>query len=185
MEIDSVTESSITHTETNDHSSTTTSATTTLNILDELADRERRSKNLIVYNLIEPSDSKADTPKIKELLNTVFGHDVNLSRISRLGRRNESKPRPLLISFDDVVVKGTLLSQSGKLRNFDQYKNVYLAPDRTKMEQEKHQKLVNELKHRRSNGEQNLAIRNGVIVTVTRRVQPSASNNSSTSTQRS
>ena len=33
-------------------------------------------------------------------------------------------------------------------------------------------KLVNELKQRRSNGEQNLAIRNGSIVVINRRSQP-------------
>jgi len=35
------------------------------------------------------------------------------------------------------------------------------------MERKKHQKLVNELKHRRSNGEQNLTVHNGIIVSVT------------------
>jgi len=184
MEIDSVTEQS-----TGTQAAPTTSAASTMCILDELADRERRSRNLIIYNLSESTDSKADTPKIKDLLNTVFSLDVNLSRVSRLGRKNESKTRPLLISFEDVVARSTLLSHSRKLRNFDQYKNVYLAPDRTKMEREKHQKLVNELKHRRSNGEQNLTIRNGTIVSVTRRSQPSAqlsaSNDASASTQSS
>jgi len=129
------------------------------------------------------ADPKADMPKIKELFNTVFGLDVNLSRVSCLGRKNESKTRPLLITVDDVVARSTFLSHSRKLHNFDQYKNVYLAPDRTKMEREKHQKLVNELKHRKSNGEQNLTIHSGVIVSVSRRSQSSVSNDSSASTQ--
>jgi len=90
--------------------------------------------------------------------------------------RIESKTRPLLIAFDDAVPRSTFLSLTGKLCNFDQYKNVYLAPHSE--EQEKHQKLVSELKHRRSNGEQNLAICNGVIVPVTHGFRSSGSNNS-------
>ena len=62
-----------------------------------------------------------------------------------------------------------ILSFSGKLQKFDKYKNVYVAPDRTKFEREKHYKLVEELKRRRSNGEQNIVICNGSIITLTRR----------------
>ena len=183
MEIDSVSESTATHhTQPNEKP---TSAATTLTILDELADRERRSKNLIVHNFRESSDSKSDTPEIKDLLKYVFDLDVNLTKVARLGHRNESKPRPLLISLEDVLARGSILFQSGKLRNFDQHKNVYIVPDRTKMKREKHRKLLDELKCRRSSGQQNLVIRNGVIVSIIRCHQSSAPSNPSTSNQRS
>jgi len=42
---------------------------------------------------------------------------------------------------------------------------VFIAPDRTKFEREKHRKLVSELRSRRSKGETNLVIRNGAITT--------------------
>ena len=182
MEIDFVSESTTTHTQPNEKP---TSAATTLTILDELADREQRSKNLIVYNFRESFDSKSDTLEIKDLIKSVFDLDVNLTKVARLGRRNDSKPRPLLISLEDVLARGSILFQSGKLFNFDQHKNVYIAPDRTKMEREKHRKLVDELKCRRSSGEQNLVIRNGVIVSIIRRHQSSAPSNPSTSNQHS
>ena len=41
---------------------------------------------------------------------------------------------------------------------------IYIAPDRTKLERAKHKKLVEELKERRSKGETSLVIRNGTIV---------------------
>ena len=93
------------------------------------------------------------------------------------GPKNGSKLRPLLACFDDVSIRNRILSVSGKLRKFDQYKNTYIAPDRTKLERQKHVKLVEELKHRRSAGEQNLIIRNGSIIAVTR--HPSAAADSS------
>ena len=150
---------------------------TTLTILDELADRERRRKNLIVYNLAESSESQSDQPKLQELCSSVFKKDITLTKTVRLGRKNGSKPRPLLACFDDVSIRNRILSVSGKLRKFDQYKNTYIAPDRTKLERQKHVKLVEELKRRRSDGEQNLIIRNGSIIVVTR--HPSAAADSS------
>ena len=40
--------------------------TPTLSILDELADRERRRKNLIVYNFPENGDHQVDKTKFQE-----------------------------------------------------------------------------------------------------------------------
>ena len=110
----------------------------------------------------------------------MFKLDITLTKTVRLGRKNDSKPRPLLACFGDASIRNTILPLSGKLRKFDQYKNTYIAPDRTKLERQKHQKLVEELKCRRSGGEQNLVIRNGSIITLTRRpLQPPAPRDSS------
>ena len=56
------------------------SAGTTLTILDELADRERRHKNLIVYNLAESSESLSDQSKLQELCSSVFKVDMTLTK---------------------------------------------------------------------------------------------------------
>ena len=101
---------------------------------------------------------------------------MTLTKTVCLGRKNGSKPR-LLPCFDDVSIRNRILSLSGKLRKFDPYKNTYIASDRTKLERQKHLKLVEELKHRRSDGEQNLIIRKGSIIALTR--HPSATGDSS------
>ena len=49
-------------------------------------------------------------------------------------------------------------------RGQQEYKDIYIAPDLTKFQREKNRKLVNELKHRKANGENNLVISNGTIV---------------------
>ena len=146
--------------------SSSASISPTLTILDELADRDHRSKNLILYNFAETSDPQTDKLKVQELFSTVFNlTEVQLNRITCLGKRTGPKARPLLVSFANALIRNTILSQSGRLHNHEQCKNVYISPDRTKLEREKYQKLVTELKWRRSNGEQNLVIRNNVIVT--------------------
>ena len=59
--------------------------------------------------------------------------------------------------------KAFVVSQSYLLHHNEQYKTVFTAPDGTKLEQEKHKRLTAELKERRSQGEENLMIRNGQI----------------------
>ena len=141
-----------------------TASSTAHNIIDELADRDRRKKNIIVYNLPEPSDRAADKVSFLALYKTVFDQDASVIRVTRLGRRLENKHRPLLVCFEHEDDKITVISRSNLLRHHDQYKGVFLAPDRTKFEREKHAKLVNELKERKTKGETNLIIRNGSIV---------------------
>ena len=161
------------------------SATPSLSILDELADRERRRKNLIIYNFSENPDLQADRSKFQELSATVFDLNLNMTRVTRLGKRNDEKPRPLLISLENDNERAKILSQSGKLRRHNLYKNVYIAADKTKYEREKHKKLVDELKVRKSNGEKNLVIRNGSIILLTPRSQVSVGQQSSNSSSNS
>ena len=142
-----------------------TATAPTLGILDELADRERRRKNLIAYNFPENGDSPVDKTKFQELSTTVFNLDLSITKVYRLGKRKDDKPRPLLIGLESETEKAEILSQSGKLRRYDQYNDVYIVADKTKYERDKHKKLVDELKLRRSKGERNLVIRNGSIIT--------------------
>ena len=44
-----------------------------------------------------------------------------------------------------------------------QYSDIFIVPDRTKFEREKHKKLVEELKERHLQGAKDLVIHNGVI----------------------
>ena len=59
--------------------------------------------------------------------------------------------------------KAIALSQSYLLHRKKQFKLVFVAPDRIKLKSEKFQRLVPELKERKSKGE-NLMIRNGQII---------------------
>ena len=59
--------------------------------------------------------------------------------------------------------KAFVVSRLYLLHHNEQYKTVFIAPDRTKLKQERHKRLIAELKERRSQGEENLMIRNGQI----------------------
>ena len=147
-----------------------------LNILDKFADREWRRKNLIVYNLKEPSDHQTDKLRFQELCSAVFKFNITLTKTAY---RIEDKPRPLLVCLSDESDKIEILSRTGMLRKQEQYSKVHIAPDRTKFEHQKHHKLVEEMKSRRQSDEKNLTIWNGSIVTITPRSSSSSPNDTS------
>ena len=129
--------------------------TTASSIADELADRERRKNNLIIYNLPEKSDCEIDKKLFAELCKTIFSDEFTVSKILRLGKRNENKNRPLLVVLKHEIDKSFLLANSAKLRQHDSCKTVYFSPDRTKFKCLKYKKLVEELKQRKAKGETN------------------------------
>ena len=78
MEIDTTSESLSAPVQPKSFTSST-SSNTALSIADELADRERRKKNIVVYNFIECSDRNTDIETFKALSNNVFKLDVPYS----------------------------------------------------------------------------------------------------------
>ena len=82
----------------------------------------------------------------------------------RLGKKIANKHRPLFLDFENYDNKVSILSRAYLLHHNDQYSDVFIVPDRTKFEREKHKKLVAELKERCTKGESDLITRNGAIV---------------------
>lgn len=152
----------------------TSASSAAQNIVDELADRDRRKKNIIVYNLPEAKDREADKGSILSLCKTAFDFDIPITKIIRLGKKVDNRHRPLLVGFEHEDDKVIILSRAYLLHRHDQYKRVFIAPDRTKFEREKHRKLVNELRQRQSQGETGLIIRNGNIITRSSRTEDSS-----------
>ena len=137
-------------------------------IADELADRKQREANVVVYNLPELPDKSSDRSQFTDLCNTVFGIKVKIVKSLRLGKRQDSKPRPFLITMESIQDKEIVTSNSYILRRHELYQTAFVSPDMTKYQRSKHKQLVEELKRRRVN-QPNLVIRDGVIVTRTAR----------------
>ena len=179
MEIDTVTQSL----QNSPASAGTVLNTTASSIADELADRDRRKNNVIIYNLSEKSDCEADKKLFTELCKTVFSEEFAVVKVLRLGKKNESNNRPVLVTLKHEVDKSFLLSNSARLRQHDAYKTVYFSPDRTKFEHLKYKKLVEELKQRKAKGETNLIIRNNAIVYRNARTQTNPSSTAPSNVQ--
>ena len=84
----------------------------------------------------------------------------------RLGGRPNNRPRTLLITLSQE--RNVVLRKEGKIREYEEWLDVYIHPDRTPQEQSEYKNLLAELKTRKSNGETNLIIRDGAITTRSR-----------------
>ena len=110
---------------------------TALSIADELADRERRKNNIIVYNFMETSDHQTDKDSFVNFCSFVFNYNVKISKVLCLGKKIANKHRPLLLGFEHYDDKVSILSHAYLLHHNDQYSDVFIVPNRTKFEREK------------------------------------------------
>lgn len=102
----------------------------------EIADRERRKNNLIVYNLKEtsPFNRVAEMDAFTNLCRSAFSLDVKITKVLQLGKKLDDKIRPLLIGLDS---EDTILSNSPHLRSIEEFSDVFISPDLTNTERER------------------------------------------------
>ena len=100
-----------------------------MDTINELSDHDKRKRNMIVYNLPE---SKNNSDAFVGLCSSVYSCSFAIARSVRLGKKIPDKHKPLLLSLLKEKDKFKLLSPSYLLRHNESYKNVYVAPDRTK-----------------------------------------------------
>ncbi len=172
-----------------EQNNTTTSALDTLNnevktlktnIEDNInTERERNLKkskanNIILFNVPESKGDKQeeyknDVEKIKSILEELDLGKEDVKQMFRIGKSSAERPRPIIMKFNNEEKRNNAL----KLRNI-YYKDtqtrenikIFITIDRTVNEQIQHKKLVQQLKEMKSQGKENLFIRNGEIVSI-------------------
>lgn len=135
------------------------------------------------------TDYKSDIKKLKQVFEgKIEIKPDDIKTVYRIGvkKTDSNKPRPFIMKFNCLSKRKEVLS----LRNLfykkkveddierdltdgvegiekQEKKNgnrVFVHPDRTKKEVEEHRKLVDQLKKRQNEGEENIGIRNGQII---------------------
>lgn len=148
------------------HTNETTSTNLTTSNLDKRLESFEIFKiknNLIVNNLPEVQNAR-DEDKVDKLMRNLELADVKVYTMGRMGPKLDGKNRPLKLRVDNYNDKMRILTNARKLRECEGYTNIYVHPDRTKLQQIEGKKLRDELKRRKSNGESNLVITGGKIV---------------------
>ena len=138
----------------------------------EEIEKSQRILNLIVTNLpeVEINDENSDVRSIDkkemhEILKSLkLRNNTDLDVMGRIGNRIDGKKRALRVSVKSLPEKFEILEKASKLRNIPKYHNVYISPDLTQQQQKAGKLLRDELKRRRSNGEENLRLHRGKIV---------------------
>ena len=105
-----------------------------------------------------------------ELCKSVLDLNINIVKAFKLGQKlytesnTTTKPHSLLIKVNDEETHREVLACAPKLRFSTTWNQVYIQPDMSPKEREAHKKVYEELKRQRNQGENNLVIRNGKIV---------------------
>ena len=135
--------------------------------------RDLKKNNVLIHKLPESESeslSKAFEEDAKNVLDLIDPKkelkSVDILDIRRIGSKESSTlPRSIIVKCNSTELRNKLL----KLRNIkfscnNKETEVYISPDRTKIEQLAHKKLVRELKDRKNKGEHDIMIRNGKII---------------------
>ena len=133
--------------------------------------------NLIIQRLAETEEKEEDQKtkdvedikKIIEITNPeLLSEVVNISKedrnITRLGKKNTNKPRPIRIILEDEEMKRDILKGCKNLKDSN-FKHISVQEDLTREEQEVQYKLRVELRKRRADGEK-VRIFRGEIISV-------------------
>ena len=112
-------------------------------------EEKRRSKNLMIYGC-EESDNEANF-EVNKTVKDVFQEThifpiPHMGDIYRIGKKEPGKNRPIKVELGSASEVEAVLMHARNLKDSDDFKNVYLGPDRTKENQLAHNRLVKEMK---------------------------------------
>ena len=140
-----------------------TSSSVAINVADELSERNKRKCIVVVHNLPEPpaATNESDTSCFADICRGELGLEVKITKSIRLGQKQNSKSRSLLIKLSGEALRNKVLSLAPKVRFSSTLYQLYIQPDMTPTEREAYRKLQEELERRKTLGEKNLIIRNG------------------------
>jgi hypothetical protein len=140
--------------------------------INEAKDRERRKKNVLVFGLNESTqvievEKQVDDKKRVENIIRQTGASATVTFIKRFKSKTE-RPGPVLVGLSEAADRNPLLLKAKNLRNIEEFKNIYIAPDLTdaeRMEDRNLRKRRDELNQQRAKGEPfRYAIRGNQIV---------------------
>ena len=128
----------------------------------EVAQEGDLARNMMVFGLAEEEQQDLEK-RVSEIL-VELGEKPKLVGVERLGRPHADRVRAVRVTLTSSSVVGALVRQSYRLSNVDQFRRVYLAPDRSRGERERRKALVENLKEKRTvETGQKHTIRNGEI----------------------
>ena len=118
----------------------------------QIQSKKDRENSIIVFNVVESEASDSGTRKefdLSEIIKIASVCGIKLVRhevtkLFRLGKKDQNKRRPLLVSFSSLEIKRNLMKNLSKLR--DQSVNVTVDHDMTPEERRLNQKLYMEAK---------------------------------------
>ena len=127
----------------------------TLRLKNEVEERERRKRNIVVHNLAESTSTKPaqrqldDSQRVNEMIVEAMRiEDIKAVKSTRMGGlRRDGKPRVLLVALDGDRTR--LLRKAKYVRMYEEWAEIFIDPDRTPQERRLHSTKRAELKAQR------------------------------------
>ena len=141
-------------------------------VIQDQREIEEKKNNLMVFNLAESADESAEVDNVKKLLTFVNDKidtdQINSKSITRLGLKrpkDDQRPRPLKITFDDAETKWQYIKNAKKLGQNVSFKKVGLSLDKTNCERLRDEKLRADLAiHRKNRPNDDMIIFRGHVI---------------------
>jgi hypothetical protein len=138
-------------------------------IHDEIQDRIRRGKNVLISGISEHINGnveerhKKDLKQVEAPFQTLHVDLKGAPRVSRIGKIKPNSHRLIRVTLSCEEEVSQLLRSAKSLRSHNEFKKVFLNPDRTPAQQLKFADLLRELRARRDLGEEVVIFRGKVI----------------------
>lgn len=115
---------------------------------NEMKDKERRSRNVIIHGVPEQSTNE-DRNFVDSFVKEIR-ISVNIKRLARIGVADNNKTRPLLVGLNDAEEKRKIIGNLSVLRGNQTYKSISVTEDLTPQERKQFRELSQEAKLRNS-----------------------------------
>ncbi|XP_065668576.1 uncharacterized protein LOC136088567 [Hydra vulgaris] len=136
--------------------------------INELHDREKRKRNLIVFGIPESTQTdflnkrNEDEKKIADVFDFIGKADIKPVYTRRLRSKDKTKPGPILVELNEPSIRNPVLLAAKKLRNSIDHKQIYISPDLTEAERQLDLHLRQERNRLNANLETNSTFRYGI-----------------------
>lgn len=130
--------------------------------IHELREREQRETNILIFGVKEPAKANreeriaCEKTVVTNILKKVDETVTEEITITRLGKYEEQKVRPIKVSFPNKSDALNILRQKKKLDNYD---NIYIKADLTVSQRKYLHLILSELETRTKAGETDLRVR--------------------------
>ena len=129
----------------------------------KIVEEEDRSKEVVVFG-VEEENGECPATKVSKILEQLEERP-RITGCRRIGQRGADLKRPIIFSVQSADVVYQILKKAKRLKDIEGLKTVYISPNRTPEERISRQKLVTELKKKRSDDPSgSYFIRKGEIV---------------------
>ena len=130
-------------------------------------ERQKKKNNIIIFNMPEPTEDSIEDRKendTKEIMATckdeleVNLEDKDLTKVSRLGKRDADKVRPVVATLRTPEIKKAIFLNLMKLKETDEdnpRKKYVIAHDQTKQQMEEGRELIKREKDLQANDQSN------------------------------